>query len=83
MYKSQFRKIMTGFVLPGPFHIMAFAQIIHLPSLLMTSLDFSRKISNMRSVSPAPESSCVSMRSDVSMDPPTNFRSGDSSAKQR
>ncbi|XP_042606810.1 NACHT, LRR and PYD domains-containing protein 12 isoform X2 [Cyprinus carpio] len=36
-----------------------------------------------RSMSPAPESSCVSMRSDVSMDPPANFSSGDSSAKRR
>ncbi|XP_016396670.1 NACHT, LRR and PYD domains-containing protein 12 isoform X1 [Sinocyclocheilus rhinocerous] len=36
----------------------------------------------MRSMSPVPESSCVSMRSDASMDPPANFSSGDSSAKR-
>ncbi|XP_026055637.1 NACHT, LRR and PYD domains-containing protein 12 isoform X2 [Carassius auratus] len=48
-----------------------------------SSLDDAMDFRKRRSVSPAPESSCVSMRSDASMDPPTNFSSGDSSAKQR
>ncbi|KAF4096217.1 hypothetical protein G5714_022186 [Onychostoma macrolepis] len=50
---------------------------------VQSGLDDAMDSRMRRSVSPAPESSCVSVRSDVSMDPPTNFSSGDSPAKRR